>query len=80
MPCFFLFWAGVRGTDGKGRRDVPPCRYERDYLRGAQFAVSSVPAAKQQLVVELVVLPTTPLESPPNERTPVVAAVIGDAS
>jgi hypothetical protein len=34
----------------------------------------------QQLVVDVIVTPTTPLESPPKERTPVVPPVIGDAS
>src|SRR5712692_6554172 len=59
---------------------VPPCRLEQGYRSAGQVAVWSWPVALQHVAVDVLVVPTTPLESPPKARTPVVDGVIGDAS
>src|SRR5213596_3142362 len=66
------------GEMTRGDAYVPPCPLRQGYRSAGQDATVRMPAA-QQLVLETFVTPTTPLESPPKARTPVVPEVIGDA-
>jgi hypothetical protein len=62
----------------RGDALVPPCPQLQDYRSAGQVATCRTPV-EQQAAADAFVVPTTPLESPPNDRTPVVPAVIGDA-
>jgi len=62
----------------RGDALVPPCPLLQGYRSAGQVATCRTPKT-QQVATDEFVVPTTPLESPPNDRTPVVPAVIGDA-
>ena len=63
--------------NGGGAVGPPPKRGRLvDYLSAGQTAEIS-PAALQQPPVDRFVCPTTPLESPPKLRTPVLLATAG---
>ena len=67
-----------RGQTNDGGASSAPPDAKQAYFSAGQDTELRLPEA-QQFCVELLVWPMTPLESPPNERTPVLPATEGVA-